>query len=74
MKKSLTKTKFKSALRVARHLITSRLFGSVLISLVLMSGNAWAGTPALEGIVKDATGRPIKGADVRIEARDFSKS
>jgi hypothetical protein len=73
MKKSLTKTKFKSALRVARHLITSRLFGSVLISLVLMSGNAWAGTPALQGIVKDATGRPIKGADVRIEARDFSK-
>ncbi len=38
-----------------------------------MSGNAWAGTPALEGIVKDTTGRPIKGGDVRIEAKNFSK-
>src|SRR5260370_27030166 len=28
---------------------------------------------ALEGIVKDAGGRPIKGADVRIEAKNFSK-
>src|SRR6266702_2091883 len=31
------------------------------------------GTPALEGVVKDATGRVIKGADVRIEAKNFSK-
>jgi hypothetical protein len=38
-----------------------------------MSGNAWAGTPVLEGFVKDATGRPIKGGDVRIEAKNFSK-
>jgi len=38
-----------------------------------MGGNAWAGTPSLEGIVKDATGRPIKGGDVRIEATNFSK-
>jgi hypothetical protein len=73
MKNKLTETKFKPTLRAARHMITSRLFGSVLISLVLMSGNAWAGTPALEGIVKDATGRPIKGGDVRIEAKSFSK-
>jgi Carboxypeptidase regulatory-like domain len=35
--------------------------------------SAWAGTPALEGVVKDPTGRPIKGADVRIEAKNFSK-
>jgi len=73
MKNKLTETKFKSALGVARRSITSRLFGPVLISLILLSGNAWAGTPALEGIVKDATGRPIKGADVRIEAKNFSK-
>ena len=73
MKNKLREPKFKSALGVARCSITSRLFGPVLISLVLMSGNAWAGTPALEGIVKDAMGRPIKGGDVRIEAKHFSK-
>src|SRR6266487_4912988 len=73
MKNKLTETKFKSALGVARRSITSRLFGPVLLSSVLLSGNAWAGTPALEGIVKDATGRPIKGGDVRIEAKNFSK-
>jgi hypothetical protein len=32
-----------------------------------------AGSSALEGLVKDPTGRPIKGADVRIEAKNFSK-
>jgi hypothetical protein len=31
------------------------------------------GTSALEGVVKDPTGRPIKGADVQIEAKNFSK-
>jgi hypothetical protein len=30
------------------------------------------GTSALQGVVKDPTGRPIKGADVRIEAKNFS--
>jgi hypothetical protein len=32
-----------------------------------------AGSSSLEGIVKDPTGRPVKGADVRIEAKNFSK-
>src|SRR6266571_4346857 len=72
MKHKETETKFKPTLR-SRHLSASRLFGSILVSLVSLSGNAWAGTPALEGIVKDATGRPIKGGDVRIEAKNFSK-
>jgi hypothetical protein len=35
--------------------------------------SAQAGTPTLEGVVKDPTGHPIKGADVRIEAKNFSK-
>ena len=73
MKNKLTETKLKPTLCAARNLITSRLLGPVLISLVLMSGNAWAGTPVLEGFVKDATGRPIRGGDVRIEAKNFSK-
>ena len=33
----------------------------------------FAGTSVLEGVVKDATGCPIKGANVRIEAEKFSK-
>ena len=34
----------------------------------------WAGSSVLEGFVKDAAGRPVKGADVRIEAKSFSKN
>jgi hypothetical protein len=43
--------------------------GIGLIGLFAFTLNAWSGTPALEGIVKDTNGRPIKGAEVRIEAR-----
>src|SRR6266542_923256 len=50
---------------------------SVVLSFVgslLVTFTVWAaGASALEGIVKDPTGRPIKGADVRIEAKNFSK-
>ena len=50
---------------------------SVVLSFVgslLVTFTVWAaGTSALEGIVKDPTGRPIKGADVQIEAKNFSK-
>jgi hypothetical protein len=43
------------------------------VGLVLFTASAWAGNSVLQGIVKDATGHPIKGADVRIEAKDGSK-
>jgi hypothetical protein len=46
------------------------------VGLFVLTFTAWAGTSALEGIVKDPSGRPIKGADVRIEATNgtnFSK-
>jgi hypothetical protein len=43
------------------------------VGLLLSTFSVWAGTSALEGIVKDAAGRPIKGGDVRIEAKNFSK-
>ena len=49
---------------------------SVILSLVgvfLVTFSVFAGTSVLEGVVKDATGRPIKGADVQIEAKNFSK-
>ena len=44
------------------------------IGLLLVTFTVWAGTSVLEGFVKDPIRRPIKGADVRIEAKDFSKS
>jgi hypothetical protein len=55
-------------------LIHSRLVGFLLFGSVLLSGSAWAGTSAIEGIVKDPNGRPISGADIRIEAKDRSSS
>ena len=32
--------------------------------------SAWAGPGSIQGIVKDAKGQPIKGADDRVESRD----
>lgn len=44
-----------------------------LIGFVLSVATAWAGASAIQGVVKDAKGQPIKGADVRIESRDGKK-
>jgi 5-hydroxyisourate hydrolase-like protein (transthyretin family) len=41
-----------------------------LTGLLVCIASAWAGTSSIQGIVKDAKGQPIKGADVRIESRD----
>ena len=43
------------------------------IGLVLSIATAWAGPSAIQGVVKDAKGQVIKGADVRIESRDGKK-
>jgi hypothetical protein len=40
------------------------------MGLFLCVASAWAGPASIQGIVKDAKGRPIKGADVRIESVD----
>src|SRR6266478_8989305 len=40
------------------------------IGLVLCVASAWAATSSIQGIVKDAKGQAIKGADVRIESKD----
>jgi carboxypeptidase family protein len=53
--------------------IFPKSLGIALIGLFLLVFSAQAGTPTLEGVVKDPTGHPIKGADVRIEAKNFSK-
>jgi ketosteroid isomerase-like protein len=41
-----------------------------VIGFVLSVATAWAGSSAIQGVVKDAKGQGIKGADVRIESRD----
>jgi len=73
MKNKQTETNSKSALCAAHHSLTSLMFGSVLLGLVLISGSAWAAISAIEGTVKDPKGQPVKGADIRIEAKDGSK-
>ena len=40
------------------------------VGFVLCVASAWAGPASIQGIVKDAQGKPIKGADVRVESRD----
>src|SRR6266850_7966322 len=41
-----------------------------LMGFFLCAANAWAGPASIQGIAKDAQGKPIKGADVRVESRD----
>jgi 5-hydroxyisourate hydrolase-like protein (transthyretin family) len=41
-----------------------------LMGFLLYAATAWAGPASIQGIVKDAHGKPIKGADVRVESRD----
>ena len=41
-----------------------------LIWLILSTANAWAAGSVLQGIVKDARGHPIEGADIRIETKN----
>jgi hypothetical protein len=43
------------------------------VGLVLCAASAWAGSSTIQGVVKDAKGQAIKGADVRIESKDGSK-
>jgi hypothetical protein len=40
------------------------------VGLIVCVASAWAGPSSIQGIVKDAKGQPIKGADVRIESKD----
>jgi hypothetical protein len=52
-------------------MLEKSLFLSFVASL-FVTVTVWAGT-SVEGVVKDPSDRPIKGADVRIEAKNFSK-
>jgi len=41
-----------------------------LMGFLLCAASAWAGPASIPGIVKDAQGKPFKGADVRVESKD----
>jgi len=43
------------------------------IGLIVFTASAWAGNAVIQGIVKDPKGQPVKGADIRIEAKDGGK-
>jgi len=43
-------------------------FWSVLIGIILFVASASAASSVLQGIVRDAKGHPLQGADIRIEA------
>ena len=47
-----------------------KLLRVVFVGLVFSVATAWAGPAAIQGLVKDANGQAIKGADVRIESKD----
>jgi 5-hydroxyisourate hydrolase-like protein (transthyretin family) len=49
-----------------------KLIGIAFVGAVLFVESAAAANSVLEGVVKDAKGRPIQGADVRIEATNGS--
>jgi hypothetical protein len=40
------------------------------VGLFFCIASAWAGPASIQGVVNDAKGRPIKGADIRVESRD----
>ena len=40
------------------------------MGFLLCAATAWAGPASIQGIVRDAQGKPIKNADVRIESKD----
>jgi carboxypeptidase family protein len=41
-----------------------------LMGFLLCVATVWAGPSTIQGVVKDAKGKPIKGADVQIQSKD----
>ena len=69
--KRIKKCESKRLQKNLMNIIRPRSLILTLVGLLLVTFSAAADT-SVEGFVKDATGRPIKGADVRIEAKNFS--
>lgn len=70
--KRIKKCESKRLQKNLMNIIRPRSLILTLVGLLLVTFSAAADT-SVEGVVKDPTGRPIKGADVRIEAKNFSK-
>ena len=51
---------------------TSRILGSLALGLVLAVGSAWAttGSCTIQGNVKGPDGKPLSGAEVRLQRKD----
>src|SRR5882724_869707 len=43
------------------------------VGFILFAASTWAAPSVLQGVVTDLNGRPVKGADIRIEAKDSGK-
>jgi hypothetical protein len=71
--KRIKKCESKRLQKNLMNIIRPRSLILTLVGLLLVTFSAAAGT-SVEGVVKDPTGRPIKAADVRIEAKNFSKT
>jgi hypothetical protein len=52
--------------------INSRTISVIFLAITFFARAAWADTAAIQGIVKDTNGKALKGADIRIEAKDGS--
>src|SRR6267378_5870000 len=55
-------------------MLYSSMFSKLLrvggIGVMLCAATAWAGPASIQGIVKDAKGQPIKGANVQVASKD----
>jgi len=56
--------------RVSSLDMLTKLLRMGIIGLMLCAANAWAGPGSIQGIVKDAKGQPIKGANVQVASKD----
>src|SRR5258708_23612893 len=54
--------------------VVSLLMRFVVLCLLVLAGDLFAAGSPAEGIIKDANGRPISGADVRLEPKTGSNS
>src|SRR5262245_19967745 len=50
-----------------------KLIGIAFVGAMLFVASAAAANSVLEGVVKDARGRPIQGADIRIDATNGAR-
>jgi hypothetical protein len=56
--------------RVSSIDMLTKLLRIGIIGLMLSAASAWAGPGSIQGIVKDAKGQPIKGANVQVASKD----